>query len=86
MPDAYVCTSSEVVNVIREYERFSTVAMNAYIGPQTSAYICERLEGRLRDGGIAAPRCGSCSRTAASPPWNSIARPVGLLLSGPRAA
>ena len=29
MPDAYICCSSEVVNVIREYERFSTAAMNA---------------------------------------------------------
>ena len=27
LPDAYICTSSEVVNTIREYERFSTAAM-----------------------------------------------------------
>jgi len=32
MPDAFICASSEIVNVIREYERFSSTAMNAYIG------------------------------------------------------
>ena len=39
MPGAYVCCSSEVVNVIREYERFSTAAMNAYIGLKTALYL-----------------------------------------------
>ena len=29
LPDAYVSCSSEVANVIREYERFSTAAMNS---------------------------------------------------------
>lgn len=36
MPDAYVSLSSEVANVIREYERFSTVAMNAFVGPKSA--------------------------------------------------
>ena len=39
MPDAYICTSSEVANVIREYERFSTAAMNGFVGPKTSLYL-----------------------------------------------
>jgi len=82
MPDAYVCTSSEVVNAIREYERFSTVAMNAYIGPQTSAYL-RQLEGRLRGAGIAAPVRIMQSNGGIATVANSIARPVGLLLSGP---
>ena len=82
MPDAYVCTSSEVVNTIREYERFSTVAMNAYIGPRTSSYL-QQLQGRLREAGM----CGAVrimqSNGGISTVENSIARPVGLLLSGP---
>ena len=36
MPGAFVCTSSDVANVLREYERFSTAAMNAFVGPSTS--------------------------------------------------
>jgi N-methylhydantoinase A len=53
MPKAYICTSSEVVNVIREYERFSSAAMNAYIGPKTSLYL-NQLEGRLKKAGVKA--------------------------------
>ena len=34
MPGVFVCTSSDVANVMREYERFSTAAMNAFIGPR----------------------------------------------------
>ena len=82
MPDAYVCTSAEVVNTIREYERFSTVAMNAYIGPRISAYL-QQLEGRLREAGIDAAVRIMQSNGGIATVANSIARPVGLLLSGP---
>ena len=82
MPDTYVCTSSEVVNTIREYERFSTVAMNAYIGPRTSAYL-KQLQGRLRDNGVQAVVRIMQSNGGISTVENSIGRPVGLLLSGP---
>ena len=82
LPDAYICCSSEVVNVIREYERFSTVAMNAYIGPKTSAYL-SRLEARLRESGVDAVVRIMQSNGGISTVENSSARPVGLLLSGP---
>jgi N-methylhydantoinase A len=82
MPEAFVSTSSEVVNVIREYERFSTCAMNAYIGPKTSLYL-ERLEGRLREAGVEAVVRIMQSNGGISTVENSSKRPVGLLLSGP---
>ena len=82
MPDAYVCASSEVVNAIREYERFSTVAMNAYIGPLTSTYL-KQLRVRLREAGMNAPVRIMQSNGGISTVENSIVRPVGLLLSGP---
>jgi len=53
MPDAFVCTSSEVVNVLREYERFSTAAMNAFIGPKTTVYLLS-LQRRLSENGFQA--------------------------------
>lgn len=53
LPDAYVSCSSEVANVIREYERFSTTAMNAYVGPKTSRYL-KNLEAKLRGAEINA--------------------------------
>ena len=47
MPDTYVSCSSEVVDMIREYERFSTAAMNAFIGPRTAGYL-RSLRSSLR--------------------------------------
>ncbi|MCV6421764.1 hypothetical protein OFL69_30955 [Pseudomonas aeruginosa] len=53
MPDAFVCCSTDVVDVMREYERFSTTAMNAYVGPRTAHYLTH-LATQLRDNGIHA--------------------------------
>ena len=82
MPDAFVCCSSDVVNTIREYERFSSAAMNAYIGPRTSAYL-RNLEGRLRQNGIGAMVRIMQSNGGISTIENSSELPIGLLLSGP---
>jgi len=82
MPNAFVCTSSEVVNVMREYERFSSCAMNAYIGPKTSAYL-NNLEGRLRQAGVKATVRIMQSNGGISTIDNSSKLPIGLLLSGP---
>ena len=81
-PDAFVYASSEVVNVIREYERFSSTAMNAYIGPKTSNYL-SNLEGRLKDNGITSQVRIMQSNGGISTVENSSDRPIGLLLSGP---
>jgi N-methylhydantoinase A len=82
LPDAFVCTSSETVNTIREYERFSSAAMNAYIGPRTSAYL-RNLEGRLRASGIEAMVRIMQSNGGISTVENASSLPIGLLLSGP---
>ena len=39
MPDAFVTTSSSVSPQFREFERFTTGAVAAYIGPQVTNYI-----------------------------------------------
>ena len=82
MPDAFVCASSDVVNVIREYERFSSTAMNAYVGPKTALYL-RRLESRLKENGIGATVRIMQSNGGISTIDQSAARPIGLLLSGP---
>lgn len=82
MPDAFVSCSSEVVNTIREYERFSSAAMNAYVGPKTSTYL-SNLEGRLRTVGITAIIRIMQSNGGISTIENSSKLPIGLLLSGP---
>jgi N-methylhydantoinase A len=49
MPGAYVSVSTEVLPSIRFYERVSTTALNAYVGPKLEHYL-DQLVGRL--GGI----------------------------------
>ena len=56
LPDAYVSISSEVLPEFREFERFSTTVINAYVGPRMDRYL-ERFLQRLSDLDIAsAPR------------------------------
>ena len=43
MPDAFVTTSSAVSPQFREFERFTTTALAAYIGPKVRSYIAARI-------------------------------------------
>src|SRR5271154_5265226 len=54
LPDAYVSLSSEVLPQIKEFERFSTTAVNAYVGPVLARYL-GRLGERLTASGYAGP-------------------------------
>lgn len=52
MPDAMVSLSCEVSPQMREYERFNTVAANAYIKPLMKSYL-GRLEDELSKEGVS---------------------------------
>ena len=82
MPDAFVCTSSEVVNVLREYERFSTAAMNAFIGPKTTVYLLS-LQRRLSENGFKANLRIIQSNGGISTVEACSKRAVSMLMSGP---
>ncbi len=47
-PEAFVTTSSRVSPQFREFERFTTAAMNAFIGPRVKQYV-SRLGAALDD-------------------------------------
>jgi N-methylhydantoinase A len=47
MPDLFVTSSHEILREYREYERTSTAALNAYVGPRVQTYL-RRLETYLR--------------------------------------
>ena len=83
LPDAFVSASSDVVNSIREYERFSSAAMNAYIGPKTAHYLHEPRRAGSRASGIRAMVRVMQSNGGISTIENAVERPIGLLLSGP---
>jgi N-methylhydantoinase A len=82
MPDAYVCCSCEVVDAMREYERFSTTAMNAYVGPRTSLYL-NNLERQLKENGIDADLRIIQSNGGLATVDSCCEKPVNILMSGP---
>ena len=47
-PKLFVTLSHEIVREYREYERTSTTALNAFVGPRVQTYL-GRLENHLRD-------------------------------------
>lgn len=51
VPDAYISLSSNVLPEFREFERLSTTALNAAIGPKMSSYL-DRFLGRIGELGI----------------------------------
>ena len=84
MPEAYVCCSSDVANVLREYERFSTAAMNAFIGPKTSVYLTNLRDQLARQGFRANLRLIQ-SNGGVSTVEACSKRAVNILMSGPPA-
>jgi N-methylhydantoinase A len=81
-PGVLVSLSHEVIPQYREYERFSTTALNAYIGPKTASYL-----GRLSKGlyaiGVTADLRLMQSAGGAATLDAALRRPVTLLMSGP---
>src|SRR5262249_40093813 len=53
-PAIFVTCSHEVAPEFREYERLSTVVVNAYLGPVMARYV-ERLGPRIAAAGITVP-------------------------------
>ena len=51
MPEAYVTVSTDVSSIIRLYNRVSTSAMNAYVGPILKAYM-DQLMTKLEQKGF----------------------------------
>ena len=79
-----VTTSAEVLNEVREFERFSTSSVNAYLMPLMSRYVA-RLVERLRDGGLAGPFYTMASNGGLMSEPLVRAFPVRTVLSGPAA-
>lgn len=81
-PEAFVSVSHEVTPLYREYERFSTTALNAYVGPRTATYL-DRFSNSLADSGFSAELNLMTSGGGIAPSSEARQKPVSLLLSGP---
>ena len=82
MPGVFVTTSGEVLPEIKEFERFSTTAVNAYVGPVVSRYL-GRLGERLASAGYAGPVFVILSHGGVAPLEDAARLAVGTALSGP---
>jgi len=83
-PDAYVSLSSEVLPQFREYERFTTTALNSFIGPKVATYV-EHLATSLRRAGFQGDFLLMQSAGGVATVEAAIQKPVSLLMSGPAA-
>jgi len=82
LPETYVTCSTELTREWYEYERCSTAAANAYVGPQVNTYI-RRLENDLTERGYR----GALFMMGSNGGLLSVARtcrqPIALVESGP---
>lgn len=81
-PEAFLSVSCEVLPQYREYERFSTVALNAFVGPKVANYV-RRLEDELRALNVRTGVHLMTSASGVATAQGAIDRPVNLLMSGP---
>jgi N-methylhydantoinase A len=84
MPHAFITTSADIVPQFREFERFTTACMSAFVGPKTGLYL-ERLGSALSDEGVRSDLHVMMSSGGLASVQSAAERPVTLLLSGPAA-
>ena len=81
-PHIFVTTSHEILREYREYERTSTTALNAFVGPRVSRYL-ERFEDFARaekfSGQIAIMRSNGGTMSIGE----ARRQPVAMMESGP---
>ena len=83
-PELYVSASSEVYPNMREFERWTTTAINAYTRPMTDHYL-QKLEGNLKELGFDGQLYIMTSSGGMLSPITARRFPVRLLESGPAA-
>ena len=82
LPGVHLSISHEVVPQHREYERFSTTALDAYIGPKTSRYL-RNMHTALRDVAPDTDFHLMASNGGTLTIDGAVSRPTQLLMSGP---
>lgn len=83
-PELYITTSSGISPQFREFERFTTAALNGFVGPKVQNYV-DRLERRLKEAGITCDLHIMSSSGGVATARNVSEKPVLTLLSGPAA-
>jgi len=81
-PDAFLTLSNEIAPIVGEYERTSTVALNARLGPVVERYLTS-LRDRLGSEGFAGTLLVMQAYGGLLPFEKAAAAPVGMIESGP---
>jgi len=81
MPDAFVTTSAFIAPQFREFERFTTAALAAFIGPKVDRYI-DHLDNALRDTGVTGDLRIMASNGGVATTKMVVEKPTLTLLSG----
>ncbi len=84
LPDAVISLSSEVLPEYREYERFASTALNAYVAPRMGRYL-QALQAGLGRRGYRRSVDVMISNGGTWPTARVIDQPVNSVLSGPAA-
>jgi N-methylhydantoinase A/oxoprolinase/acetone carboxylase beta subunit len=84
MPDAFVTLSHEISGQFREFERFTSAAINGFIGPKVRGYV-SRLGQQLASAGLTAELRIMTSSGSVASAERIAGRPILTLLSGPAA-
>ncbi|HEY6998403.1 MAG TPA: hydantoinase/oxoprolinase family protein [Candidatus Binatia bacterium] len=82
LPDTYITFSTDLTREWYEYERCSTVAANAYVGPQVSTYI-RRLDNDFKREGFKGSLFMMGSNGGLLSAERTCRQAIGLVESGP---
>lgn len=82
LPGIHLCTSAETLPEIREYERFCTTAVNAYLMPNVKDYI-NNLDVKRKEMGISADVHIMQSNGGVMSAYAAGERSVHTVFSGP---
>ena len=85
LPAAFVSVSTEVLPAVRFYDRVSTTALDAFVGPVLQTYL-RALTARLAEAGFGGVLLVMQSSGGVATPEATAKKPAGTLLSGPAAA
>ncbi len=81
-PDLFTVASSDLIPVLREFERANTTAINAYLGPVFEGYV-HSLAGRLREERYPGEPLIMQSVGGLAPADEIKRAPITTLFSGP---
>ena len=81
LPGVFVTTSSSVSPQFREFERFTTACLCAFVGPKMRTYV-SKLDESLRQAGFSADLRIMASNGGVATPAMVAEKPVLTLLSG----